>query len=1082
MNAQFNNDPNQDLCAPLLDRLTSTLNTLLEESPESFIASKSWTQLRETLASNTDAVGVAYSQRLASIENRNQHLHHQCTNVDGTSSRTKLIACLDMAYQRPFCSELSKDCLAIAGLDPSLCLTIIDWATSFHRPGLAKIYIGARLLRLCGRRGMNVTEVTLNFVAAKSGSKSTCKASVYHLISELVRSGHFSISVYMQWLIARGGFRGVEDVAVDGPCATRLLAELPLANLPGDMERLRSTLLGRIHYSLEFEETSIDECWAVVQNTVPTLFGEASDAMAVSVIGNSPLSLSDQSRTVKAEIGWQLRHQVQQHVLNTPGGEHTTPSTAKSEGRISAMTSDELYQVHNILEQTDDIAMLADILKIVSTSQETHVLGAVADILNLHLEEFAAIGALMDLTGILIARQRALALLDRPDSLMLLASLCELLARIPGAENDHNQLSQELVRASRKAAMDACSPVSDHVAEVLQKSEGQFSDEVEQCLASGTSMDMATMEHIFQVLIERLEASWAKPSSGSDRYDVLLSRLRSFDAKNFDSLLVPWVVQTLQIHDRPSMSSMLDPLISTACLGFKEVLDIIKRTLLDNQRVKNIHYYEETLDLVLGTSSEARIMSFGDNCRLRTKRHQLQRSEHDTILSILRETLELTQTGSGGSTATFSSITAHHGSRLTNLLLTYCLTRPESVDNVLVIPLTKSGTTTCYRQLNALLQSILGNKNSPNVTLDTSPASQASEILSTASDFTLPICKLAMRCVMLYHAQSTAVEAEEGEVADPGENDLFVAFETAVEHALQRNDTTWVHIVRDLGPEVTYFLHERSETAFMALLPSLKGKATASGSQGAVESADKLLFIIRATEPSITNNKGAGETVHILERLLDFVQLADSPTGADVVTPWLPVILKYLSTYLRGLEGTKHVQEIRGRILLGLSSLLLLLQGKLGLGQFAQQTFDTMLMLVDDLSEEARHQCVAFLSAKARSGPHVSQPLAVATPPTSGFTSIPISPLPTTPSTPGVSSLAATAPTSAAADPALRYTFSFGSAKGRLREEERLLLIQKNGARLFQFKRWENLSEPTPQVGENDTALGLNLFAARKFN
>jgi mediator of RNA polymerase II transcription subunit 12 len=176
------------------------------------------------------------------------------------------------------------------------------------------------------------------------------------------------------------------------------------------------------------------------------------------------------------------------------------------------------------------------------------------------------------------------------------------------------------------------------------------------------------------------------------------------------------------------------------------------------------------------------------------------------------------------------------------------------------------------------------------------------------------------------------------------------------------------------------------------------------------------------------------------------------------------------------------VQEIRGRILLGLSSLLLLLQGKLGLGQFAQQTFDTMLMLVDDLSEEARHQCVAFLSAKARSGPHVSQPLAVATPPTSGFTSIPISPLPTTPSTPGVSSLAATAPTSAAADPALRYTFSFGSAKGRLREEERLLLIQKNGARLFQFKRWENLSEPTPQVGENDTALGLNLFAARKFN
>jgi mediator of RNA polymerase II transcription subunit 12 len=33
---------------------------------------------------------------------------------------------------------------------------------------------------------------------------------------------------------------------------------------------------------------------------------------------------------------------------------------------------------------------------------------------------------------------------------------------------------------------------------------------------------------------------------------------------------------------------------------------------------------------------------------------------------------------------------------------------------------------------------------------------------------------------------------------------------------------------------------------------------------------------------------------------------------------------------------------------------------------------------------------------------------------------------------------------------------------------------------VFQYRRWETLSEPTPNVGENDTALSLGLFEARK--
>jgi mediator of RNA polymerase II transcription subunit 12 len=33
---------------------------------------------------------------------------------------------------------------------------------------------------------------------------------------------------------------------------------------------------------------------------------------------------------------------------------------------------------------------------------------------------------------------------------------------------------------------------------------------------------------------------------------------------------------------------------------------------------------------------------------------------------------------------------------------------------------------------------------------------------------------------------------------------------------------------------------------------------------------------------------------------------------------------------------------------------------------------------------------------------------------------------------------------------------------------------------VFQYRRWETLGEPTPNVGENDTALSLGLFEARR--
>ena len=234
-----------------------------------------------------------------------------------------------------------------------------------------------------------------------------------------------------------------------------------------------------------------------------------------------------------------------------------------------------------------------------------------ADTLNFHIEEFGAIGALNDLFDKLLARFRSMA--DENDPTVLLAALANLAGRLPGTESIAQQLSQELLRTNRKTAADACSPVSEHMAEVLQSSESEFSDEVEKVLASGTYMETSTLKRLFQVIISRIEASWVKSPLQQRNCTTLLSRLRNFDMKQFDVLMNAWLRRFLQYPKRPKMAHVLGPLISADCLDFKEIIasseaileTVPSRAILPLPQRLSL----ETLALLLGTSNESDVMS-----------------------------------------------------------------------------------------------------------------------------------------------------------------------------------------------------------------------------------------------------------------------------------------------------------------------------------------------------------------------------------------------------------------------------------------------------------------------------------------
>lgn len=96
--------------------------------------------------------------------------------------------------------------------DPNdLVQVCLRWSSSIYRRGQARIYLAARLLRKWHRMGLDVETPILNLLAAESNTCLLERSSLYKVIAELVRSRHFSVGNYLQWVIANGILSRYDD-------------------------------------------------------------------------------------------------------------------------------------------------------------------------------------------------------------------------------------------------------------------------------------------------------------------------------------------------------------------------------------------------------------------------------------------------------------------------------------------------------------------------------------------------------------------------------------------------------------------------------------------------------------------------------------------------------------------------------------------------------------------------------------------------------------------------------------------------------------------------------------------------------
>ncbi|KAJ0166537.1 Mediator of RNA polymerase II transcription subunit 12 [Colletotrichum tanaceti] len=1058
----IHNNPDRDILVQLSTRLTSLLSPLLSAHPDNFVSPATWFKYRDALLASIPIDHEFAQSAFRSINVRNEQLVASASNSQ-PANRQILVKHLDTSFTSLYNPDLIAQCWAVSEDKGMIVRTLLEWCTSPHRPGASKVYITASLLRAWAAAGIDVTTAVLEFLGNNPPTEPNSKRVFHRLVSEIVRTGDFQFQRYIFWLIARGGLREPADTEADGSCATRLLVDLPLHALHPSSRATRASLLRRVSYDVNDEVEDITTALKCIHHALglPLPPGDPILQRKPVPVGKLCRLIYTSSRALQTEVGARLLQIFTAEIITTKNGPQVSPAMFNF--------------ARAVLEAASDFSVLAEIVKTVARASNPEILASCADTLNVHLPVFAALGVAKEVFDLLMERLKTVSEEQGPAARPLLASLANLAARLPGFTNTASYLRQQLHQCDRNNPIDACSPVSDNTTAQLQDAEGELHEEIEKLLASGTSVDRPTMDRLFQTVVGRLESCWFKSPDRQRAYSALLGRLRIFDTQHFDVRMTDWVHHISTLKARPALVDIYPLLISMGCLTLPIILTT---TSVDAGRIapgssgqfdSTTTHTQEVLYLTTMPLAAKTALTPEETYRFYIQQQVAPRqSQKDMVVLIRNALVEYSRLQGIADPALLPLANSGFRDSVLELLKLLVLRDAPSVVQGLSTKTSEPALTTLFAQITTKLLLPDASDESP-LTFET--------VLELANEFTLPFCQLKL---------SVGLSADSTTSPGGGEQALtqFDMFSRAMDRAVSANNVIWTSMLPYLSEEITEHLKKQAHLRFLGLFPSQKNPPASDPlSQESVQLAGSLLSVVEAIlrgRPAVRTSQLTSGMVEKLAELWEVLAAGGDDKRdlrALILRHWLPALLKFITLHTTANDplcapaqaqaannmkppANATAYEIRARILIVLSGLTLELDslalqdpqtGRL----LSQQVFDLALLLIDTLPEDARLQCVRVLLT----GGTMQNP--------------------------------------ASSDARLRYLFSYMPA-----QTEQFVLAhrqqpttQQNGPprpkipismqgtdRLtpFVYRKWEMLSEPTPNVGENDTALSLTLFEAIK--
>lgn len=1002
---------------PLISRLSFLLSGLVRTHPENFIIPRAWQKYRATILACLVQKDFIRTAIFQQLDWRNERLLPYSARILPSLHR-RLVQILDKTLLQPYPVGLVRQYWGSSENLELLCRTLLQWSTSSYRAGMTKVYVGARLLRAGSKLGLDLDEAILSLLGSDHAASAGCNyQALFQLVAELTRSRHFSIAKYLQWAIARGELDVEVNPGVISSCAARLLAELPTHNLSSRVDALRRTLLSRTGYDVERETIEAAEIMQSICLALPDIPLDAVSHQYRSPAMSMDLGrVSASSRTIKSNVGTWLRHGFRQCVDE----QESLVQEEEMSSTKRKVNRGSFATLRSILEATSDFSILADIISMAIPIADPEVVAYIADTLNLHRLTFAAIGALYDLFDKLLGRLHILETDIENAAIIILPSLTALASKIPDGVATARHLAQRRAHISRKAVAAACSPVSDQTADLPQNSETVPTDKIERILAGGTIMDHPTLRRLFNTIISRLEASWLDMPNRLSECCTLLSKLRAFDEHYFHQLLVPWIATMLRMRRRPPANDIMGPLIAVQCLQLVDALSAYEHILCN---------VSTELDMPLFASELAvcALELLVDPCGMpdimcRDDKYQLRLAQlnlqSEQPLVALTTIRRVIECSTSNTDMNIpSSAAALLGSQAVgDLLRVLVVSDIEAVCKALVLPLTQSSHSAVVALTRSMIDGLL-LVTEQQESSNMGTVARITQAIRLANELTLPFCQLELRLVF-------ATEPTHRLETSTYRLDSLCE---AIDCAIKDHNTTWESVIKLLDVDIVRHIRQRADDDFLKLVPSIATPGAQISSEDVVV-ATGFLAVVQATSHSLLPTDALAIALRVVDKINDVMQLVLTTLAEDVLTiikKWFPLLLDFVTIHSVSFESTKLGFEARGRLAVALASLFLELQHH-DQSALVARIFDITLHLADDLSEESRIQCARLLRDKTN-------------------------------------------------DPRIKYLFGWIDSP-----TDWLQLSQKGRLLQYSLKKWENLSEPTPNIGENDTSLSLTLFEARK--
>ena len=517
----------------------------------------------------------------------NSHFGHGPTHL---FDRQAILALLDGLNDAANPAVVARECLRLK-IDPQVMVsTALRWASSLERCTIRRVYAATRLFRMWSRHDIDIQGHILAFFGNNPNPRRFSKSHLYRLCSELVFSGHFTISRYLQWLMAQGslsklyGSGRVSDLIralneaddnQDLPVAVALLYELPTIDLPTHVKNLRASLLYRLHSPYSEGLTSL-EVIRGISNRLPNLLdGDVSSRTL------SDDELSSASGEVKYKASRWLRQNLSDAARQYSRASNVASSLSRQgsgDGRPQhAVTAAEFRTIHRLIICLGEFSILADIIESLYCCVHAVTLLEIVDALNYHHDVFMAIGASARLFQHIHQHVRRMQTKEPLDQ-QLLISLADLGDRLPNNQAAVQGLRDDLLRLKASQSAAACSPISDNMLETVSSGQTIFLDELDHAFSTGTRMDEKTHSRVFQMLVGHIQLTWTDGKSYA-RLTNLLSTLQGHDARYFEHLMAGWFHDLLHTGDRPKLGAILPQLICMKVLSLETVLSESSATL-----------------------------------------------------------------------------------------------------------------------------------------------------------------------------------------------------------------------------------------------------------------------------------------------------------------------------------------------------------------------------------------------------------------------------------------------------------------------------------------------------------------------